>query len=250
MPSRYKKNRVHIFSTLDSLNAFAFEKWIEVLEYAILKRGRFAVALSGGKTPIDLYKRLAGSKKPLPWNKTHIFIVDERFVPFEHDQSNFLMIDQTLLSQIKIPEENIHPVSTEENSPENSALKYEQDLTSFFKLKPGEFPKFDLILLGIGEDGHTASLFPDSELLSETRRMAVQVSHADTLINERITLTLPVINNSKNIIFLASGSGKSAVLKDIVENSDSALPSALVKPKEGKLFFLLDEGAGSLLTKP
>jgi len=244
-----EKKEVLVFSGLTQIADFASEKLMEISKKSIRDKGRFTVALSGGKTPVALYQVLAVLKKPLQWDKTHIFIVDERFVPPEDKESNFLMINQTLLKHINIPWENIHPISTAENTPEASAIKYEEDLISFFKPAQGEFPVIDLIILGIGEDGHTASLMPGTPSLRENRHMTTAVLPPDTSKKQRITLTLPVINNAEKIIFLASGRSKAHIIKEVIEAENSSLPAAMVRPKKGKPVFLLDEEAASLLSK-
>ncbi len=245
----YKNKEILIFKNIDEMSDFAIEKWMEISEKAIKDKRRFTVALSGGETPVILYQKLAIFKKPLPWDKTHIFLVDERFVPPEDKESNFRMINQTLLRHIKIPGENIHPISTWDNVPQTSALKYEEDLISHFRPLQGKLPIFDLVMLGIGKDGHTASLFPDTPSLRETGHLAVAVSPSYISKKERITLAFSVINNANNIIFLVSGSNKAKIVKEVIEEGNNLLPAAMVRPKNGKLFFLMDKSAGSLLSK-
>jgi 6-phosphogluconolactonase len=232
---------------IDQIADYAVKKWAEISKKQIINKGCFTVALSGGKTPIALYQKLS-DKKTLPWNKTHVFIVDERFVPYESDENNYHMINMTLLRHVNIPAKNVHPILTSELSPETSATKYEKDLISFFKSTQNKLLKFDLILLGIGEDGHTASLFPATPSLKEKEHLAVAVSPSDKAKKERITLTFPVINNAENIMFLAAGDNKAKVIKEVVERGNTLLPAAMVKPKNGNLFFILDKSAGSLLS--
>jgi 6-phosphogluconolactonase len=245
MTDNSKNRNVIVFEDAEKVAEYAAIKWMEIAEKAIGKTGCFTVALSGGKTPVTLYRKLAEFQKPLPWDKTHIFIVDERFVSFEHEESNFRMIYRALLGHVSIPEKNIHPVTTSTTSPAESAEKYEQELRSFFRTGQNEFPVLDLILLGMGEDGHTASLFPGTDALKETRHYAVPVSPPEK--KERISLTLPLINNAKHIVFLVTGRNKAAVIRDVLERDIETLPASLVKPEKGRLFFFLDEEAGSLL---
>ena len=243
-----KKNKeVLIFKNADEMSDFTISKWAEISEGAIKSKGRFEVAISGGKTPEKLYQKLSGFKRPLPWDKTHIFLVDERFVSHKSNESNYRMINQLLLKHIKIPKENIHPIPVGEKTSQAAAKKYEDNLISYFKLACGGFPMFDLIFLGIGEDGHTASLFPDTPALKGPQHMATAVMPEEMSKHKRITLTFPVINNAKNIIFLVTGSNKAKVVKEILEEKNSVLPAARIKPKDGKLFFLLDKGAASYL---
>ncbi len=233
---------------MNEIADFVIEKWAEISEKAIKDRGYFTVALSGGKTPTTLYKKLS-EIKPLPWGKTHIFIVDERYVPYEDKENNLHMINNTLLTRVSIPKENVHPISTSEVTPRESAEKYEEDLISFFRTAETTFPEFNLILLGIGEDGHTASLFPETPSLKETRHLAVTVSPKNKTKKDRITITFPVINKAENIMFLVTGGNKAKIVKDVIEGKNNLLPAAMVEPEKGKLFFLLDEGAGALLKK-
>jgi 6-phosphogluconolactonase len=243
----YKGKEVLIFKDIDQISDYAIRKWEEISEEAIKHKGHLTVALSGGKTPLKLYQKLSDNKT-LPWDKTHIFIVDERFVPYEHEESNYRMIDRTLLSHVSIPGENIHRISTEGVTPDDSAAKYEKDVIRFFRTTGIDLIHFDLILLGVGDDGHTASLFPGNPSIRETTHVAVAVTSTDMTKKQRITLTFTAINNSENIIFMATGINKAKVLKEVIEEG-SSLPAAMVKPQKGKLFFLLDDSAGSLLSK-
>jgi 6-phosphogluconolactonase len=236
-----------VFDNSDQLVESAIEKWTEIADDAIKQRGLFTVALSGGSTPVKLYKELSGTD--LKWDKTHIFIVDERFVPFDHSDSNYRMINETLLSNINIPKHNIHPVPIEKGSSDESARSYEGDLLSFFNLSSGGIPVFDLVLLGLGDDGHTASLFPGSSALTEKDHLAVSATSPDKSRHERITITFPVINSSRNVVFLVTGSNKAEVVKDVLENETSNLPAAFVRLHTGKLFFLLDWQAGGFLSE-
>lgn len=244
VPHKYKK--VLIFRTIGLLSDFVIAQWRAISEKAIKKRGCFTAALSGGSTPVFLYKKLS-RENALPWKKTHIFMADERFVPYEDDRNNFSMINRTLLGHLNIPKENIHPISTDENMPAASAVKYEKKLISFFRTSGNCLPQFDLILLGIGEDGHTASLFPQTESVKEVKRLAMAVSSKNKTKKDRITITLPLINNAANIMFLVTGEKKSKIVKEVIEKKNSLLPAARVKPENGRLFFLLDEDAGRLL---
>ena len=236
-----------IFENSDKLIESAIKKWTEIADDAIKQRGVFTVAMSGGSTPVKLYKEFSGTD--LKWDKTHIFIVDERFVPFDHSDSNYRMINETLLNRIDIPEQNIHPVPTEKDGPDESAKSYENEIISFFNLSSSSVPGFDLVLLGLGDDGHIASLFPGSSALTENDRLAVPVSPPYNAKHERITITFPVINNARNIIFIVTGCNKAEVVKNVLEIENSNLPAASVRPFKGRLFFLLDQHAGALLSE-
>ncbi len=241
-----------IFGDGGLMAGHAAREWAAIAARAAGDRGRFTAALSGGKTPVGLYGKLSGIKD-LPWDKTHIFIVDERFVPFEHEASNYGMIERTLLRHTAIPRENIHPVPTAVDTPREAARRYEEELVSFFGLPhppAGRMPRFDLILLGLGADGHTASLFPGAPALEETSRLAAAVSPSGPAENERITLTFPVINNAENVMILAAGDNKAAAARDVITEKSSPLPAAMVRPEQGRLVFLLDRRAASLLSCP
>jgi 6-phosphogluconolactonase len=231
----------------DEIADFVVLRWEEISREAIDAAGFFAAAVSGGKTPIPIYRRLADRKDSLPWQQTHIFLVDERFVPPHHPDSNFRMVEETLLSRVPLPLENIHPIPTEPATPYLAAQKYEEDLRRFFGASPGNFPRFDLILLGIGEDGHTASLFPGRLPLKDSKQLAAAITLDETR-HSRITLTLPVINQAKNILFLVTGEDKAVIAGRVIQEGDAALPASLVRPQTGSLMFLLDRGASSRLS--
>lgn len=239
---------VHIFKNSQQLAEFAVSKWAEISSSEVKKKGHFSVALSGGKTPVTFYEKLSGEKE-FPWDKTHVFIVDERFVTYDSDENNYHMINRTLLRHVAITPRNVHPILTSGPSPEAAAERYAEDLMSYCKSHHTRLPRFDLILLGIGDDGHTASLFPGTPSLNETRRWAVAVYPPDASKKGRITLTFPVINNAENIIFVVEGEKKAGIIKEVIGDENHMLPAALVKPRSGKIIFLLDEGAGSLISE-
>ena len=237
-----------VFDEKEALIAYMIEIWKRVCATSIAERGRMTVALSGGRTPADLYRTLAQEREGLSWEKTHIFLVDERFVPYDDEDSNFRMIKETLLTAVTVPKENIHPVDTSLPGPDEAADAYEKEIIRHFRLGPGQFPRFDLILLGLGEDGHTASLFPGSAVLQEKSRL-VRAVRLGNEFHDRITLTLPAINNGRHIAFQVEGTHKVAVLGKVVEANDPALPASLIKPTEGDLLFLADRTAAGLLSE-
>jgi 6-phosphogluconolactonase len=240
-----QKRDLHIFAESTAACDFLAKLWEEFSCRSIAERGRFTVALSGGKTPGDFFRRLA-VKDDLPWENTHIFQVDERFVSPIDRESNMFLIRETLTKGASIPSENIHPITTEGITPEESAKEYEQELRRFFH--NNTLPRFDLLMLGIGDDGHTASLFPGSSSLHERNRLVVPVD-AKSPPRERISLTLPVINNARSVVFLTTGKRKAPVMKEILEEKDCSLPAAQVRPVKGSLLFVLDEGAAALLSE-
>lgn len=239
---------IHIFQDINEIADYVVERWAEIAGDEIKKKGYFSAALSGGKTPVPLYEKLAGIKT-LPWDKTHVFIVDERFVPYDSEDNNYHMISRVLLRHVNITPKCVHPIMTSGLSPETSAIRYEKDLLSYCKSTRTAMPQFDLTLLGIGDDGHTASLFPGTAALKEREHLAVAVLASDNAIKERITLTFPVINNSKNVYFMVEGEKKASIIRNIIEETDCPLPAAMVNPQKGKLSFLLDKDAGALLSE-
>lgn len=237
------KRKVLIFNGFQELAYFAVEKWVDITNQAIGAKNKCVVAVSGGKTPVLFLQGLACFSERIRWDKIHIFLVDERYVSPDSPESNFNLITENLLKRISIRRENIHPVIIHKTL-KDTVDYYEQDLKNFFQLQKGELPVFDLIILGIGQDGHTASLFPGDESLLETKRFVVGVPEAPK--HKRVTLTLPVINNGRNHIFLVSGSSKAAIVKTIL-NGKSRLPVSLINPPKSKVLFLLDKQAASLL---
>jgi len=236
--------QVHIFDTEKEITNFMVEKWKEICDESIALKGRFSVALSGGKTPTALYRELASARCALPWGRTHIFLVDERFVPYTHRDSNFGMISG-FLNPAGIPFENLHPMPTDGPTPEISADRYEHGLRVFFRQPQEGIPEFDLVILGLGDDGHTASLFPGNPALKESKRLVAVVPEGP--VHKRLTLTLPVINKAKSIIFLVLGKSKAAMLKRVLRGKDTSLPAALVKPEHGDLLLVADREAASEL---
>ena len=252
MPSNecVMKPEIRTHSSLEDLSRAAAECICEIAEEAIKERGIFTLVLSGGTTPRLLYEELA--KEPyasrVDWQHTYLFWGDERCVPSDNPDSNFSLALQTLISKVDVPPSNIHRIPAATGSPKPVAAEYETTLREFFQATAGSdpstsFPSFDLVLLGIGGDGHTASLFPGDAALEERTSwvVAVEGSSASPPV-PRITLTLPVINEAKCVLFLASGSNKREVFQQVVNNPEtSSYPAARVKPS-GRLVWFIDEG--------
>lgn len=236
-----------MFGSKGELFSHAASRFAAASEGAVTLRGRFAAALSGGQTPVGLYIEIARSASALDWKRIHLFLVDERLVPHSDSRSNFGMIKKTLLDAVSIPRPNMHPVPVDQADPLVSARTYEDELRSFFHVAPGAMPRFDLVLLGIGEDGHTASLFPGTPLLDDTTHAVGAAAEGEGRTG-RVTLTLPVINNAREVIFLVTGKGKAPIVRRVVEERDGRLPASLVAPAEGRLSFLLDKEAASELS--
>ncbi len=236
---------IKILTDINQINDYLINEWKKIQNQSLSKNNIFTVALSGGNSPIPFYQKLAEQKDKFNWTKTFIFIVDERYVPFNHDDNNFKMIRENLLDIINIPETNLFPIKT--NLPINeSVIDYEKRIKLFFNTDT--IPSFDIILLGIGNDGHTASLFPGNKVLNESKKFVASVEDKK-IKQKRITLTYPIINNAKNIIFLATGTNKAEVIKEIIVNKNKKNPASKVNPLNGNLIFVLDKDAGKELIK-
>ncbi len=238
---------IRIFKTSNELFAAAVAEFAKVAADAVQKRGRFCVALSGGSTPKAMYSLLATSSTPIPWQNIYFFWGDERHVPPTDPESNYRMVDEAMLSKVPVPPRNIFRILTEEKDPELVAKQYEQTLIKFFGLNAGQFPRFDLVLLGLGPDGHTASLFPDSTALRETNRLVV-ANWVEKFKTHRITLTLPVLNNAAVVEFLVSGKEKGGIVHQVLEGEEGQFPSQMIRPRDGRLVWLLDQAAASELS--
>ncbi|MGB7417495.1 MAG: 6-phosphogluconolactonase [Thermosynechococcaceae cyanobacterium] len=237
---------IEIFADAAQLVQRAAELVTAEVHSAIAQRDRFTIALAGGNTPKPLYEQLA--TQDLPWSKFHVFWGDERYVPVDNPDSNAGMAQQAWLDQVAIPAHNIHPMETHAADPADAARTYEDHLNAFFgsKSEPGQFPQLDVVLLGIGPDGHTASLFPQTEALQVCDR-SITVGDKDG--QPRITFTVPLLNSARCVIFMVTGANKQTALDQIfAEQADaSQWPARLVQPQEGKLLWLLDEAAGQHL---
>ena len=239
---------------LDALRLFraAADEFTRVAREAVAARGRFSVALSGGTTPRSVYALLAEDdpRTRLPWDKVHFFFGDERNVPPSNPDSNYRMAQEAMFSRISVPEGNIHRIEAELKA-EDAADAYQQLLRSFFALKPGELPRFDLVLLGMGPDGHTASLFPGSTALAETSRL-VAANWVEKFKAFRITLTFPVLNQAAEVLFLVSGADKAEMLRNVLRGDRSAAtyPAQRVQPQSGRLLWYADQAAAARLDGP
>ncbi len=238
---------IRVLKTTTDLFEAAATEFAAQASAAVRANGRFTVALSGGSTPKTLYSLLA-TKPGIPWDKICIFWGDERHVPPDHPESNYRMANEALLSKVSLRPENIFRIHAEEKDAAAAAQQYELTLKDFFHLSPGEFPRFDLIFLGVGPDGHTASLFPGTAALNETKRLVVSnwVAKFNT---DRITFTFPVLNAAAYVIFLLSGADKAATLQEVLENKAADLPSQKVDPVNGKLIWMVDEPAARTLSR-
>lgn len=228
----------------------AARRFVAAAGAAIAARGRFTVALSGGSTPKALFRLLAASPwiERVDWANVHLYWGDERTVPPSDEQSNYRMTRENLLDRVAIPAGQIHRIVAENPDPQAAANAYATTLRQTFGLADGEFPRFDLIHLGLGTEGHTASLFPGSPALAETSRL-VAAPWVEKLDSFRVTLTPPTINAAREVQFLAAGAEKAAIVKAIIQSpkDPDALPAQIVAPEDGKLVWLLDEAAAGEL---
>ena len=239
---------IEVLPTPPDLFHAAAEEFVRVGHAAIAARGQFTVALSGGSTPRSLYSLLAQDHKDFSWEQTFLFFGDERHVPADHPDSNYRMVNEALLSKAPIPAENVYRVRAELPDPAAAASEYEERLRSFFKLHPGEFPGFDLILLGLGPDGHTASLFPESEGLKEQSRLVI-ANWVEKFKTHRITFTFPVLNHASDVMFLTSGPDKAGMVREILEGAHTPpFPAKQVQP-QGRLLWMLDEAGAAKLRR-
>ena len=238
-----------------ALGREAAERFARIAEAAVASAGRFTVALAGGSTPKTLYALLATEpyRSRIPWSRTAIFWGDERCVPPDQEESNYRMVNDALLRHLPALPEGVYRMRGEDPDPTRAAADFEQLLRSVFGLEGGALPRFDLILLGMGADGHTASLFPGSAALREIKRLVVATSagtrHAVSVQANRLTLTLPVLNEASAILFLVSERDKAEMLHVVLDAAgpDDGPPAQQVRPRDGRLTWLVDRAAASLL---
>jgi 6-phosphogluconolactonase len=237
---------IRILGSADELFRAAAGEFSAQASAAVSAHGRFTVALSGGSTPKGLYNLLA-TTAAIPWQKIFFFWGDERHVPHDDPESNFRTAQETLLSKVPVNPQNIFRIHAEEKDAQAVARAYGQTIASFFQLRTGEFPRFDLVLLGIGTDGHTASLFPGTKALQERKRL-VFANWVEGLNSYRITMTFPVLNQAAFVMFLVSGADKSEIVSQILKNPQAHLPSQKIAPLDGRLLWLLDSAAAARLS--
>ncbi|MCL4511224.1 MAG: 6-phosphogluconolactonase [Bacteroidetes bacterium] len=236
------KSEIRKFSNLDELSASAAKEINDLINEVVSRKGRFTIALSGGNTPRLLHHYLATTyRDSIPWNSVQIFFGDERYVSHDDKQSNYLMVKETLLDLISIPLTNIHSIPTSFINPNEAAQDYEKRLRKIFSDTGNTF---DLVLLGMGKEGHTASLFPNSPVLDEKERWVIAVE-APAIPKNRITLTFPILNRASEIYFLVSGAEKAEALGAAVNRISDfhACPAAGVHPSNGNVVWWVDSTA-------
>jgi 6-phosphogluconolactonase len=238
---------IRVFPDPAALADSAARQIVERCQAAIDARGSFSIALSGGSTPRDLHRRLASPPlaRQVDWAHVHVWFGDERCVPPDDPQSNYRMADETLLSKVPIPSEQVHRMRGEQ-APEQAAANYARELREFFKDEP---PRLDVILLGMGDNGHTASLFPGLKAVHEQQRWAMAEYVAEVGM-WRITLTPVVLNLGREVVFLVAGSGKASMLRQVLEGSfnPDEHPAQIVRPNPGDVLWLVDAAAAADLS--
>ncbi len=243
-----------VYGDANALAHAAAAHFAERIEQAVNKRGRARIAISGGSTPKAAFALLADPGQPygktIAWDKVELFWVDERSVGPDDPDSNYRMTNEALLSKVPLSPEHIHRIEGELDA-EEAAAKYESLIRREFRLEGAEVPRFDVVWLGMGDDGHTASIFPDTEGVHELGRI-VYANHVPQKDTWRITLTWPVINEALDVVFLIGGADKAEPLERVLygEYNPVVTPSQLIQPKNGSLTFLLDEKAAAKLPKP
>jgi 6-phosphogluconolactonase len=240
--------KIQIAANSSELSRTAADILVQKIEEVLQHKELFTLALSGGSTPKQLFTLLAEKDdayfSQIPWSKVHFFWGDERHVPPDHKDSNYCMTNETMLAIVPIPKENVHRIRGEHTDADTAATEYEQEIRSFFQLGAGQLPCFDCVLLGMGHDGHTASLFPHSSALQERERFVV-ANWVESFQSYRITMTAPVLNNADNIIFLVSGAEKADAMKAVLDGDEmpDQFPAQLIRPAHGELLWLVDEAA-------
>jgi 6-phosphogluconolactonase len=252
---------VRIYRDAEELALKAARRFARLADQYVVGCGRFTVALSGGSTPRAMFSLLAEHPfaDTVPWSSIYFFWGDERCVPPDHPDSNYRMANETLLSKVPVPAQNIFRIPAERPDPERAAEEYAEALSKFFSAGPGVtkaataplsiLPRFDLVFLGMGPDGHTASLFPNSAALQAGDQIVV-ANYVEKFAAHRITLTAATINNARNVTFLASGEDKAEVLRNVLEGGfqPELYPSQLIRPANGTLLWMVDHAAARLLT--
>jgi 6-phosphogluconolactonase len=252
--------QLHIFENIDELSKTVADWMVDHINKTLQQQDRFTLVLSGGSTPKKLHALLSSDdyKNKIDWSKLHIFWGDERFVPFNDERNNAKMCFDTLLDHVPVPQEQIHRMQTENITPEESAKNYEEILKQYFSevasnLKPSTVnllpSTFDLVILGMGDDGHTLSLFPGkTEVIHERKKFCTSL-WLESQNMYRVTLTHPIVNNAAAVAFLVTGSGKAKALHEVLKGNynPDLYPSQIIKPLNGERHWFVDEAAASLL---
>jgi 6-phosphogluconolactonase len=246
-----KNQKVKIVKDAEAMSTFAAETLVGHIRAMLTKQDYYSIVLSGGSTPHRLYALLAddpGWCGQIPWGRIHFFWGDERHVPPDHADSNYRMAFEALLSKVDIPPTHIHRIRSEISNAAKAAEEYETEIYRFFDIKSSKMPCFNCVLLGMGPDGHTASLFPGSPALHESRRL-VMANRVDQFQSSRLTLTFPVLNNADLILLLVSGPEKADILKDVLagDRASERYPVQQIQPSRGRLLWIVDQSAAKHL---
>ena len=248
-----KNAEIRVFANSQAVAQAAADEFVKIARDAVQRNGRFSVALSGGSTPRTLYSLLAERTQnkigpEIPWSQIHLFFGDERHVPPDHTDSNYRMANEAVIAKVPIPEANVHRVHTENPDAAAAAQDYDHTLSQVFSLSGSELPRFDLILLGMGPDGHTASLFPGTSGVQELSKRVI-ANWVPKFNSFRVTFTRPVLNNAAEVMLLIGGADKAQPLAEVMGAGDpNTYPVKYVQPVNGKFLWLLDEAAASKLT--
>jgi 6-phosphogluconolactonase len=242
---------IRILADANGIAQTAAAEFLEAAREAIREKDSFYVALAGGSTPKALYRLLTNNpvlQAMVPWRKTQFFFGDERHVPPDDAESNFRMATEAMLGRAPVDARQVHRIKGETRNAAQAAEEYEEDLRASFRVADGRLPRFDLVLLGMGAEGHTASLFPGTKALKEERRLVVS-NWVGKLYTERITLTPPVLNNAARVLVMVHGAEKAPALKAVLEGpyEPNQLPVQIINPVEGKLLWLVDPSAAAML---
>jgi 6-phosphogluconolactonase len=241
---------LRVFADLEGISAAAAELFCELGQGRWREGRTFSVALSGGSTPQGLYELLARPPRSIeiPWERVHLFQVDERCVPPDDPQSNYRMMRETLLRHVPIPEANFHRMAAEQADRDEAARAYAAELGRILQPGPGEFPRLDLVFLGMGPDGHTASLFPGSPALTE-QDLWVRSNFVEKFATHRLTLTYPVLNAARQLVLLVSGAEKAETLRRVLRPEAGAvpLPAQSIRPSDGDVSWYVDRAAAKFL---
>ena len=252
--NRMSQESRHVYPDADALAKGAALDLVRIAQHHIAERGIFTLALAGGSTPRKLYSLLATDPafRDFPWDKTHLFFGDERHVPPSHIDSNYLMVSNTLLASGLVPAANVHRVHAELPDANQAAVDYDVELHTIFgpTMRFNNCPRFDLILLGMGPDGHTASLFPGSKGLEETERWVI-ANWVEKFNSTRITFTFPVLNAARSVCLLVAGADKADMIHNVLgpHRGTETYPVQRVQPIDGTKVWLLDEAAAARLPK-
>jgi len=243
---------IRILADGTAITKRAAQEFVQAAEVAVRAKGSFNMALAGGSTPKALYGLLVNDptlRSQVPWDKMHLFFGDERHVAPDHADSNFRMVTEAMISKAPLKAEQVFRIKGEYPDTNQAALEYEKAVREYFKLKDGEYPRFDLVLAGMGSEGHALSLFPGTKALHADGRVVVR-NWIGKLYAERITLTAPAACNARQIIFMVTGADKAPALKAVLEGpfEPEQLPAQLLQPQNGKLLWLVDTAAGSMLS--